>query len=326
MPSEKEFERRLEQRGISRRQFLKYCSLVAGAIGIGPALGPKVFEAFAAGPRPPVVWLHFAECTGCTEATLRTSSPGFADLIFETVSLEYHETVMAAAGTQAEKTLYDAVARYPGEYFCVVEGAVPTAEGGIFGMVGGRTMIDVAREVYPVSKAVIALGTCAAFGGLAAAAPNPTGAKGVKDALGAQLGVPVVNISGCPPNPVNFVGTIADYLLNGRLPALDSLGRPLFAYRNSVHSQCPYHEQESRCLEDSGCKGKRCHNNCPTHKFNEGTSWPVQAGHPCIGCSEPGFWDTMTPFYVESNEHSGEEAYSGDGGSRDYGEYGESDD
>jgi [NiFe] hydrogenase small subunit len=151
---------------------------------------------------------------------------------------------------------------------------------------------------------VIALGTCASFGGLAAAAPNPTGAKGVNDALGSQLNVPVVNLSGCPPNPVNFVGTIADYLLNGRLPSLDSLGRPLFAYRNSVHSQCPYHERESRCLEDYGCKGKRCHNNCPTQKFNDGTSWPVQAGHPCIGCSEPGFWDTMTPFYVESDEYS----------------------
>ena len=315
MPSEKEFEQHLEQRGISRRQFLKYCSVIAGAIGLGPAFGPKVFEAFAAGPRPPVVWLHFAECTGCTEAALRTSAPGFADLILNTISLEYHETVMAAAGVQAHQSLQDALARYPKEFFCVVEGAIPMADGGIYGMVGGRPMIDIAKEVCPSAKAVIALGTCASFGGLAAAAPNPTGARGVKDALGPQLSVPVVNISGCPPNPVNFVGTIADYLLNGRLPSLDSLGRPLFAYRNSVHSQCPYHEQESRCLEDYGCKGKRCQNNCPTQKFNDGTSWPVQAGHPCIGCSEPGFWDTMTPFYVEHEE------YTGGGDSSDHDSY-----
>lgn len=97
MSSEKEFEYRLEQRGISRRQFLKYCSVVAGAIGLGLAFGLQVFEAFAGNPRSPVVWFHFAECTDCTQATLRTSSPGFVDLILETVSLEYHETVMTAA-------------------------------------------------------------------------------------------------------------------------------------------------------------------------------------------------------------------------------------
>lgn len=302
MQSEQEFERRLEQRGITRRSFLKYCSVIAGALGLGPAFGPHVYRAFAASPRPSVLWLHFAECTGCTEAALRTSSPGFADLIFDVISLDYHETVMAAAGTQAEKSLSDALSQNEGRFFCVVEGSIPTADDGVYGMIGGRTMLSIAQDVCNKANAVIALGTCASFGGIAAAEPNPTGAKGVKDALGTQSTVPVINISGCPPNPVNFVATIANYLLNGNLPPLDSLGRPQFAYSQTVHSRCPYREQESRCLEDLGCKGPNCHNNCPSVKFNDGTSWPVQAGHPCIGCSEPNFWDTMTPFY---REHGG---------------------
>jgi [NiFe] hydrogenase small subunit len=123
---------------------------------------------------------------------------------------------------------------------------------------------------------------------------------GVEGALGAGLTVPVVNLPGCPPNPVNFVGTLATYLLAGKLPELDDDGRPKFAYSKEVHGQCPYREDKSRCLFEGGCKGKKTHNNCPSIKFNDGASFPMQAGHPCIGCSEPDFWDTMTPFYRKS--------------------------
>lgn len=284
---------------ISRRSFLKYCTAVAAAMGLSPHFGVKIMDALASDNRPPILWLHFAECTGCTEAVLRTTSPFFDDLIIDTISVDYHETIMAASGAQAEDLLYDSADTYAGEFFCVVEGAIPTAENGIYGMVGGKTMLSIAEDICPKAKAVIAIGTCASFGGLPAAYPNPTGAKGVQDALSGSLTVPVINISGCPPNPINVVGTIANYLLFGTLPSLDGNSRPLFAYGNKVHSQCPYREYERRCLEDFGCKGKACHNNCPTIKFNDETSWPVQSGHPCIGCSEPQFWDTMTPFYRE---------------------------
>jgi [NiFe] hydrogenase small subunit len=143
-------------------------------------------------------------------------------------------------------------------------------------------------------------------------APNPTGAKGVSEALG----IKTVNIPGCPPNPINFVGTVVNYLLFGKLPDLDDKGRPLFAYGQLVHDQCPrrghfeagefvksFDSPEAAqgwCLYEMGCKGPDTYNNCPLVKFNDGTSWPVQAGHPCIGCSEPGFWDKMTPFYKPS--------------------------
>lgn len=292
-------DQRLSESGLTRRNFLKFCGVVAGALGLEPAFGPKIFEAFAAGPRPSVLWLHFAECTGCTEAVLRTSNPGFADLIFDTISLDYHETLMAAAGSTVDGILTAMAESNRGRFFCVVEGAIPTADGGVYGMIGGRTMLSIAEEICPKAKAIIALGNCASYGGLPAAWPNPTGAMGVEGALGSGLSVPVVNLPGCPPNPVNFVGTLATYLLAGKLPELDGDGRPKFAYGKEVHGQCPYREDKSRCLFEGGCKGKETRNNCPSIKFNDGTSFPMQAGHPCIGCSEPDFWDTMTPFYVK---------------------------
>jgi len=316
MRFEQSFEERLEQKGVSRRQFLKYCTTVAVAMGLGPSFGPQIYEAFAQSSRPSVLWLHFAECTGCTESVLRTTSPSFEQVIFDTISLDYHETLMAAAGDTVESLLTTIAEQNAGNFFCVVEGSIPTANNGVYGMVGGRTMLSIAEEICPKAEAIITLGTCASYGGIAAAAPNPTGAKGVKDAL-PGLGVPVVHLPGCPPNPVNFVSTITNYLLQNRVPSLDSFGRPTFAYGRRVHDQCPYEDgpQESRCLEDVGCKGKRCYNNCPSVKFNDSTSWPVQAGHACVGCSEPNFWDTMTPFYRESGEHSdgGDDHHDGGG-------------
>jgi len=300
MDQQAKFNHRLSQEGLTRRSFLKFCGVVAGAMGLESAFGAKIFEAFAVGPRPSVLWLHFAECTGCTEATLRTSNPGFADLIFDTISLDYHETLMAAAGSTVDAILTASAESNRGRFFCVVEGAIPTGAGGIYGMIGGRTMIDIAQEICPKAKAIIALGNCASYGGLPAAWPNPTGAMGVEDALGSGLTVPVVNLPGCPPNPVTFVGTLANYLLFGKLPEVDGDGRPKFAYGKEVHGQCPYRQDKSRCLFEGGCKGKKTHNNCPSVKFNDGTSFPMQAGHPCIGCSEPDFWDTMTPFYQKS--------------------------
>jgi len=235
--------------------------------------------------------------------------PWIDTLVLEIISMEYHETVMAAAGHQAEDTLAAAVKKYNGKYICVVEGAVATKYNGAYGKIGGRTFLEIANDVCKKAAATIAIGACATFGGVQAAAPNPGGYKGVGEAIG----IKTVNIAGCPPNPINFVGTVVNYLLLGKLPELDSLGRPLFAYGKTVHDQCPrrghfengefvteFGSAEAKmgyCLYEMGCKGPSTYNNCPTAKFNDGTSWPVEAGHPCIGCSEPDFWDKMSPFF-----------------------------
>jgi [NiFe] hydrogenase small subunit len=312
MKGEKEFYDRLERKGISRREFIKYCTFLTATMGLSSSFVPRVMEVFAATrQRPPVVWLNFAECTGCTEAVLRSMYPWIDELVLEILSIEYHETIMAAAGHQAEEVLKGAIDKYNGKFICVVEGAIATKYDGAYGKIGGRTFLEIAKEVCPKALAVICIGACACFGGIQAAKPNPGGYKGVEDAIG----IKTIKISGCPPNPVNFVGTIVNYLLLGKLPALDELGRPLFAYGKTIHDQCPRRSHFENdefveefgsveaamgyCLYKMGCKGPETYNNCPVVKFHGGTSWPIQAGHPCIGCSEPGFWDEMTPFYRE---------------------------
>jgi [NiFe] hydrogenase small subunit len=309
---ENAFYERLEGKGVSRRDFMKYCTFLTATMGLSSSFVPKVAEVFAApAQRPPVIWLHFAECTGCSEATLRSQYPYVDDLVLEILSVEYHETIMAAAGQQAEDQLHASLKKYEGKFICVVEGAIATNYDGAYGKIGGRTFMEVAKEVCTKAAGVICIGSCSSFGNIQAAAPNPGGYKGVGEALG----IKTVNIAGCPPNPVNFVGTVVNYLLLGKLPALDDLGRPLFAYGKTIHDQCPrrahfendefvteFGSEEAAagyCLYKMGCRGPETYNNCPIAKYNDGTSWPVEAGAPCIGCSEPNFWDKFTPFYEE---------------------------
>ena len=312
MNNEKQFYERLEKKGVSRRDFMRYCTFLTATMGLSASYVPRVAEVFAAPrQRPPLIWLHFAECTGCSEAMLRTIYPYVDELVLEILSVEYHETIMAAAGQQAEDQLHHALKQYNGKFICVVEGAIATKFNGGYGKVGGRSFLEIAKEVVPQAAATIAIGSCACWGGIQAAKPNPGGYKGVGDALGRK----VINIPGCPPNPINLVGTVVNYLLLGKLPEVDGKGRPKFAYGQLIHEQCPrraHFENEEfveefgskeaamgYCLYKMGCRGPETYNNCPVAKFNDGTSWPVEAGHPCIGCSQPDFWDTMSPFYEE---------------------------
>lgn len=302
-------EERLEKKGISRRDFLKFCGLVAATMGMGPGFAEEVAHALTMPHRPSVVYLHMAECTGCSEALLRSGQPFIDELILDTISLDYHETIMAAAGIAAEKALQQAI-NAPEGFICVVEGAIPTAMNALYGTIAGRTMLDIASEVLPKAKAIVAYGTCAAYGGMPAAAPNPTGCKGVNECF-ADKGIKAINVPGCPPNPLNLVGTLVAYLRHDPIP-LDKFGRPLMFYGKTVHDQCERKKhfdaghfapsfaskeaQNGWCLYKLGCRGPLTMNNCPKARFND-TNWPVGAGHPCIGCSEPNFWDTMTSFY-----------------------------
>jgi [NiFe] hydrogenase small subunit len=302
----------LQRKGISRRDFMKYCTTLTATMGLSSVYVSKVAAALANAPRPPVVWLALAECTGCAESALRTMYPWIDTLVLDIISLDYHETIMAPSGEAAEKSLHDCVTKNAGKFILIVDGAVPTGDNGNFGTVAGKTMLETVKEIAPKALAVISIGTCASYGGLPAAAPNPTQAKSVSEVTG----IKTLNIPGCPPNPINLVGTIVNFLLFGKLPTLDDKGRPLFAYGQLIHDQCPrrshfeagefvtnFNSEEARkgyCLYQVGCKGPDTYNNCPLVKFNDGTSWPVQAGHPCIGCSEPNFWDKCTPFYKSS--------------------------
>jgi len=304
-----QFAECLSDRGISRRDFLKWSSIMTTALMLPPMFRPMVAKAAENFSRVPVVWLHFAECTGCSESFLKTSYPDVDDILLDTISLEYHETLMAAAGHQAEQNLEKALEDFDGKFVCVIEGALPLGMDGKFLTLGskGKTGVELAREVTSRAAATICIGSCSSFGNVQAASPNPTDAVGISEALN----IKTVNIAGCPPNPANFVGTVLHFLLFGGLPPLDTLGRPIWAYGKRIHDYCerrPHYDagefveewgdenaKKGWCLYKMGCKGPYTFANCSKIRFNDGISWPVMAGHGCIGCTEPGFWDTMAP-------------------------------
>ncbi len=300
----------LERQGVSRRDFLAFCGEIGMILGIGTLLTPKVAGALAQQTRPSVIWIQLQECTGCVESVLRTAEPTIGDLVLDMISLDYNHTLMAGAGHAVEAAYHEAREQNLGQYLLVVTGSVPLAEGGIYTMIGGRTAREVLEEAADGAAAVIAVGACAHFGSVQAARPNPTGAVGVDRIVTDK---PVVNIAGCPPIGDTVTATIAHYLTFGRVPDLDADGRPLFAYGKRIHDQCPrrahfdagqyveeFDDDGARrgwCLYGVGCKGPACFSPCPIFQWNTRTSWPIGAGHPCIGCTERNFWDTMSPFY-----------------------------
>jgi hydrogenase small subunit len=301
----------LEHRGISRRDFLGFCGSMAAVLGLPASAGRAIALAVETEPKPILIWLEFQDCAGNTESFLRATHPTVADLILDSISLNYHETIMAAAGTQAEDVLAQTVRDNAGKYIALVEGSIPTGADGAYCTIGGKASLEIAREVCGGAAATVAVGTCAAFGGIPAAGPNPTGALSVADAVPGLKNL--INMSACPANAENITALIVYYMTLKRWPPLDRLRRPLFAYGKTIHDNCErrahfdagqYVEawgdeahRQGHCLYKMGCKGPATSQNCPVVKWNEGTNWPIGCGHPCIGCAEPNFWDTMTPFY-----------------------------
>ena len=305
------FERELAARGVTRRDFLGFCSTMAAMIGLPKSASALIAEALETKQKPSIIWLEFQDCAGNTESFLRASKPSAAEVVLDLLSVDYHETIMAAAGHRAEEAKEAIVKEKKGQYIAVVEGSIPTGENGAYCTIGGRSAEDIAREVCGNALATIAVGTCATFGGIPAAAPNPTGALGVGDAV-PEIKT-LINLSACPVNAENLTATLVYFLTYGKWPPTDYLNRPLFAYGKSIHDNCErrahydagqYVEnwgdeghRTGYCLYKMGCKGPVSFQNCPNVRWNEGTNWPIGCGHPCIGCAEPDFWDKMTPFY-----------------------------
>ena len=288
-----------ERIGISRREFLKFCTAVAATLGLPASAEAAIAKAMESAKRPSVIWLHFQECTGCSESLLRAEHPTIDKLIFDVISLDYHETLFAAAGHQVEAARKAAMKANKGKYVLVVEGAIPVKDKGIYCKVGGQTAVDMLKECAADAAAVIAIGSCAAWGGMPSTDPNPTGASSVAEVLGK----PVVTIPGCPPNPYNFLATVVHFLTFGSLPAVDALGRPLFAYSRLIHENCERRahfdagrfaiefgdegHRKGYCLYKLGCKGPATHANCSLNHFSEVPgAWPIGIGHPCVGCTE----------------------------------------
>lgn len=308
MQQRETFKETLDRRGISRRDFLRFCTYTAGILGIGASGLTNLIHAMETKPRPPVIWLHFQECTCCSESFIRASHPIVADVILDTISLDYTETLQAASGHQAEKCLNDTIKNYPGEYILLVEGAVPKNDGGVYCMIGGKSALQILEETSKNAAAVIAWGSCASNGCVQAASPNPTGATPIHK----LINKPVINVPGCPPIADVMMAVVTHILIFGKIPQLDGQGRPKEFYSRRVHDTCyrrPYYDaglfietfddesaRKGYCLYKMGCKGPVTYNACSVTRWNEGTSYPIQSGHGCIGCSENGFWDNG-PFY-----------------------------
>lgn len=294
-------ERSLLTPNLSRRDFVKALGTITTALGLPLTIADKAAEAASnVDNRPPVIWLHFQECTGCSEAVLKATHPSPAELILELINLCYQETLMADFGHSAEMLLEESMKKYAGKYILIVEGSIPLKDNGVYCKIGGKTAIDILKHVASSAAAVINLGICATSGGIAAAGSNPTGAVGAPELL--PEGIPYLSLPGCPPNPYNLLGVIMFLLNFNKLPEVDSKKRPLFAYGTLIHEYCErrahfdagrfakeFGDEGHRngfCLYQLGCKGPVSHANCSSIKFNEGIVWPIGNGNPCIGCTE----------------------------------------
>ncbi len=304
------------QKGVTRRDFLKFCTAMAAWLGLESSGIVQVVNALETKPRLPIIWLHLQECTCCSESFIRTAHPILATLLFDNISLDYTETLMAAAGHQAEACKADTMKKYYGEYLLMVEGSIPTKDEA-YCCVGGQSARQIVEEAAAGAKAVIAWGNCASAGCIQAANPNPTGARSAHKII---KGKPVINVQGCPPIAEVMAGVVVHMLTFEGIPQLDGLGRPKAFYSRRVHDSCyrranydaglfveSFDDENAKrgyCLYKVGCKGPNTYNSCGIIKWNEGVSYPIQSGHPCIGCSEADFWDNA-PFYKHIPDATG---------------------
>jgi hydrogenase small subunit len=277
----------------------------------------------------PVLWIQGGGCSGCSVSLLNAVSPNARNILVDEIvpgkhlNVRFHPTVMAGAGDPAMAELERTRQEAKGGYVLVVEGSIPTGAGGAYAMIGEREGEEISMHSWVKSLsrdalAVIAVGTCAAFGGIPAGAPNPTGSVGVSEVLSAEgIDTPLINVPGCPPHPAWFVGTVASLLIQG-LPKegeLDEHLRPKAFYGQLIHENCPrraYFDEgkfakklsDPYCLYELGCKGPVTHADCPTRLWNNGVSWCVGSGAPCIGCVEPTFPDVVAPVYEKITDEA----------------------
>ncbi len=303
----------LESHGVDRRDFLKYCVATAALFGISEfEFTTKLAHAVeTASKKPPVIWLEGQDCAGCTIAFLGVQNPPVASIILDKISLRYHETAMAASGYLAEEAYEETMKK--GGYVLVVEGSVPSADDR-FCMIGKRPFKKILEEAAANAGAIIAVGACATYGGIPAATPS----KGI--GLNKALpGKAVINLPTCPVHPDHLVGTILYFLTTGKVPELDSIGRPVMYYRELIHDNCRRRghfdagrfltdwndpKQKDWCMLMKGCKGPVTNSDCPIRRWNDGINFCIDCGAVCMGCAEPGFYAQMTPLYTAESETS----------------------
>lgn len=303
----------IEARGISRRSFLKLCSGLAAWMGLSARYIPDIAHAIEkAAIRPPVLWLNFSSDSGCTESFVKLRYPSIAKVVLELISLDYNETIMAAAGKGSDESLERTRQDYQGKYVCIVEGGLPMADNGAWLTIGGRTGLEIARSVCADAAVVIPIGSCAFDGGVVTTGPNTSQAKGIMEATGLDPNK-FINVPGCPVNPEWVMAVLVNYLMIKEPLALDGYRRPMMIYGQKIHDNCERraHFDEGRfveqfgskeealgyCLYKMGCKGPATYSSCPKVRWNDKVNWCIGSGSPCIGCCEPNFTNQFAGFY-----------------------------
>lgn len=310
------FNELLAARGVTRRDFVKFCGSVAAMLGLSEAMVPQIAAAVenaASSGLYPAVWVNGGACTGCTESMAQATNPDVAAVVLDILSLNYMETVMMAMGEDADKALFDTVEKNEGKAIMIYEGSVMKGWDGNALRVAGEPSLKVLDELAPKVAAIIAVGSCAVDGGWVKANPNPANATGVEMYLAEKnIKTPVINLPTCPVNPEWIVAMVVDVLLLGKMPELDAQNRPSLIFGQTIHDNCPRRghfengefvyqfgsEEEAKgyCLYPVGCKGPQTYTNCPIVRWNNQTSWCVESGSPCIGCGDYNWVDQNAPF------------------------------
>ena len=296
---------------LSRRDFLALSAKFAALLGLGPSAIPRVaaaLEELAAGGLP-LLWLQGQTCTGCSVSLLNSDAPGPASILTEYVSLLFHSTLSAATGHVGMDIVHRVIAN--GGYVLVFEGSIPAGMPEAC-LMGHDHISELVLQAARQADAVVAAGTCAAFGGIPAAENNPTGAVGVGEFLRSNnVSIPTIAIPGCPFHPDWVVGTLLHVIQIG-IPDLDELGRPQMFFSKVIHDQCPRATDFERenfattfgqdgCLAELGCFGSETHADCTIRYWNSRTNSCINAGSPCIGCASEHFARSASqPFFTKS--------------------------
>lgn len=251
-----------------------------------------------------LIWLEACGCSGNIISLLDANTPDIPYLLTQIVNMTYNNSIMGAEGQRAFEKFLETLDT---EFILVVEGAVTSRDNGFYNIIAqynGKLISGAEAITLAAGKAkyVLAVGTCASYGGISSGNPNPSLSQSVPDFLTRD----VIRIPGCPANPQWVISTLT-HLISYGLPELDSEGRPLFLYEDTIHTYCPRRSffdkgifatklGDEECMFQLGCRGPITKTNCPLRKWNDRVNWPIEDNTPCIGCANKGFPDKMEPF------------------------------
>lgn len=250
------------------------------------------------------IWLEVTGCSGNIISLLNSENPGLYNVLIDIMNFTYNNTLMGAEGDLAFERFLETLDT---EFVLLIDGAVSTKDNGNYNIVANYngqniTALQAVQLAGGRAKYVVAVGTCASYGGISAAKPNPSESKSVQEVLNRE----VIKLPGCPCHPDWVVGTLA-HLVSYGLPQLDEEGRPLLFYGITIHDTCTrrgFFDKgifaqkfgEEGCMIKLGCKGPVTKTDCPRRKWNGYVNWPIGDNTNCIGCAHSEFPDGMAPF------------------------------